>query len=131
MLKSLDNVETKPSSDEQRQEMPETKPPQDEPLLHVAGIGFGTHTLVFAAGRGRREIPKDAVRLELFHALTDGPDHAPLSQARYMRSFLKSPITIQFEEYLDKKTATYYARWANENGQVGPWSTAVSKTIAV
>ena len=131
MLKTLDNVETKPCSDVQKQQLPAPKPPQDAPSLHVAGIGFGTHTLVFAATRGRYEIPKDAVRLELFLALTDGPDDAPLSQARYWRSFVQSPITIQFAHDQDKKTATYYARWANENGEVGPWSTAVSKTIAV
>jgi hypothetical protein len=66
----------------------------------------------------------------LFIAVTHGPGDAPLDDARYWRSFVNSPAHIGYSERVDKKTATYYARWANEDGDVGPWSNPVSKTIA-
>ena len=129
MLETLQGIETKPS--ETPAVRPQVKPPQDAPYLHLAEVSMGEHTIAFWDHRLHRSLPKGVTRLELFCVLHDERGDAPLEKARYWRSFVQSPVKIGFEESADKKTATYYARWANENGDVGPWSSPVSKSVVV
>ena len=52
--------------------------------------------------------------------------------------YVQKPLTWSVEEARllakkakdNKKIATYWGRWANSKGQVGPWSLPVSMTIA-
>ena len=129
---TLDAIETRPTSTPERTPVAEQtriKPPQSAPTLFIAGISIGGHSVGFADSLRSSGWPKEADRLELFFALTDERDDAPLAKARYWRIFVQSPIEIRFDEAADKKTCTYYARWANEQGDVGPWSLPVSKTV--
>lgn len=115
----------------QAEEREARKTPKEAPYVVVESIEFGAHVLRFGRNDGRLGMPKGVVRLELFYVLHTARDHAPLGKAEYWRSFVESPIRVSFDVNHDKLTATYYARWANAYGDVGPWSEPFSKTIVV
>ena len=53
-----------------------------------------------------------------------------IGEARSIGLYTKNPIGVAFDEADNTKIATYWGRWANSKGQYGPWSSAVSMTIA-
>ena len=57
-------------------------------------------------------------------------ESAPLAQAQFYGKFTRNPIEVDFTEEQDGKVATYYARWASQRGDTGPWSVPVSFRIA-
>jgi hypothetical protein len=105
--------------------------PTTPPLLNILGNLPGTQTLRFSDSTtpDSKAKPFGASELQLFLAIgTEEP--APISSAQFYGKFTRNPIEVDFTEADDKKTATYYARWASQRGEVGPWSLPVTMTIA-
>lgn len=105
--------------------------PTTMPVLSIVGALPGSQTLRFVDNTSptRRAKPANASLMELWLAI--GAEAASdRSTARSIGLFTKNPIGIAFEESDNQKIATYWGRWANRKGQYGPWSSAVSMTIA-
>ena len=106
--------------------------PQSEPLLKFQGLAPGMHGLRFSDAKTPNSSAKPmcAVRLELFMALSDpnGPEPT-IDEAKYLRSYTKNPIRIMLPAPGTPKLVTYWGRWADSRGEVGPWSVALHTTI--
>lgn len=105
--------------------------PQSSPILTVLGSTPGSHTVRFADWHtpDSRKKPFGAANLQLFVAVGEEPEGDP-SKARFVGAFTQNPVGVLFDSEDNKKTATYYARWASRRGEVGPWSIGVSYPIA-
>ncbi len=53
-----------------------------------------------------------------------------VDETSFYFAFRKNPIASAFDHADDGKCATYFARWADAKGQVGPWSMPVNLRIA-
>jgi hypothetical protein len=106
--------------------------PMTSPLLNILGNTPGGQTLRFAdpTTPESRAKPFGAGSLQLFLAVTDGDEEAPLSEARFHSMVTKNPISVDFTQEQDGKMATYYARWASVKGEFGPWSLPIALRIA-
>lgn len=104
--------------------------PASLPSLMIVGALPGSQTLRFkeaeAAGNAK---PFGAQTLELRVAIAETAV-TDVELAKPCGLFSRNPIGVAFEPEDNKKIATYFARWANVRGQVGPWSSPVSMTIA-
>jgi hypothetical protein len=102
--------------------------PASSPLLNVLGATPGSQTVRYAdtntPDSGAR--PFGAANLQLFVAIGT----APATDATFYGAFTRNPVPVAFAENDDGKVATYFARWADRKGQVGPWSVPVSLRIA-
>ena len=117
-----------------RPENPSREPidcPTTPPLLNILGNLPGTQTLRFAdtTTPDSKAKPFGASELQLYLGIGT-TELAPLSACQFYGKFTRNPIEVDFDETDDKKTATYYARWASVRGEVGPWSLPVTMTIA-
>lgn len=107
--------------------------PTTFPLIGVVGATPGRHELRFAdsATPDRRAKPPGAIGLQLFCAVGDDPPGAAgAGAARLVGQYTANPIRVSHDPGEAGKTATYYARWVTRRGLTGPWSSAVSFTIA-
>jgi hypothetical protein len=106
--------------------------PMTSPLLNVLGNTPGTQTLRFAdpTTPDSKAKPFGAGSLQLFLAVTEGDEPAPLTDARFHSMPTKNPIAVDFTQEQDGKLATYYARWASVKGEFGPWSLPIAMRIA-
>ncbi len=105
--------------------------PNTSPLINVLGNGPGQQTLRYADATtpDSRAKPFGYANLQLF--LGVGTEESmPLSQCQFYGAFTRNPIDVDFDETQDGQVATYYARWANQKGEVGPWSVPISFRIA-
>lgn len=84
---------------------------------------------IIAGGRAR---PDGAARLELFVELV--PHDAPIPThpaqltggwAKYLRSYTRSPIRVEFPVAPGPMRVVYWARWADSTGNVGPFCETV------
>jgi hypothetical protein len=101
------------------------------PVLEIAKIGTGFQDLKARdeSSGTRRARPAGSVGLLLYRAVADDAVSDP-SQAQFL-VFVGRPQTQATFESADRgKTATYFARWTNARGEVGPWSQPVSGCIA-
>jgi hypothetical protein len=105
--------------------------PSSSPLLDVIGATPGQHTLRFAdsGSPDSRKKPFGAMNLQLFRVVGTAPANTP-DDADFVGAITKNPVEVGFDFSEAGKTATYFARWANRRGEVGPWSAPVSMTIA-
>jgi len=106
--------------------------PQSVPLLNVVAATPGSQTLTFADSMDpeKKAKPFGASELQLYRAITVGPDPAPFSEAEFIGKFTKTPIAVEFAQEDDGKLATFYARWASVRGETSPLSNPVAMRIA-
>lgn len=111
--------------------------PATPPLIMVVRQDGGVHTLrlLDAQATTRKGKPAGAASALVFRAVADGPVRTPDEASFYAvatRVSLQSrfgPIDnggersagVAAPEFRGK-TATYFARWANAKGELGPWS---------
>lgn len=106
-------------------------PPSTYPLLAVAGMGQGLQDLRAAdqATPTKRAKPAGAAGLLLFRAIGTGPTTDP-TEAAFLSFVSRAEYQSHFTSGDNGKIATYFARWTNAKGEVGPWSPPVSMPIA-
>ena len=104
--------------------------PPTQPTLSIVGSLTGSQTLTFRAPETEGKAkPFGAQTVELRVAVAETTVADP-DLAKPCGLFSRNPIGVAFDPGDNKKVATYWARWANVRGQVGPWSNPVSMTIA-
>jgi hypothetical protein len=74
-------------------------------------------------------MPFGAVCLQLFVAVGD-EIATDSDQARFVGSFTKAKAEVNYDASDGGKVATYFARWASQRGETGPFSLPVSLRIA-
>lgn len=115
-----------------RDEKPAAIPaPATFPLLSVAELGRGTQDLRIADSSSptRRAKPAGTAGLLIFRHIGDGPVAAP-TECTFLAFATRTEYTARFTPADNGKTATYFARWTNFRGEMGPWSPAASMPIA-
>jgi hypothetical protein len=105
--------------------------PGTAPLLNIQFATAGAHTLTFAdsltpAVKGK---PAGAVGIQIFTKIDTVIAPTPAS-ALYNTTASKNPVALAFDPADSGKIATHFGRWVGKRGDVGPWSTGVSMTIA-
>ena len=65
----------------------------------------------------------------LFRAIGTTPATDP-AQCGFLSFVSKTEFVASFDSADNGKTATYFARWTNSKGEMGPWSPAASMPIA-
>lgn len=60
----------------------------------------------------------------------DGEAPKDVSELTYVATNTASPYVVKFDGNKVGKTVYYWLRWVNMRGEAGPWSVAVSATIA-
>lgn len=107
--------------------------PQEKPTLALTKLSVGSHTIRISRHglTGRSCRPRGAAGLLLFRAIADEPTMST-EEARFVAFVTRAEYRAEFPlgEGLRGKTATYFARWTNFKGELGPWSTATSMQIA-
>ena len=106
-------------------------PPSTYPMLGVTGMGVGIQDLHAndQATPDRRAKPAGTAGLLLFRAVGTAAATDP-SQCSFLSFVSKTEFKSHFTSADNGKTATYFARWTNSKGEVGPWSPAASMPIA-
>lgn len=106
-------------------------PPSTYPLLTIDSFNLGKLEL-HAADQNtpdKKARPAGTSGLLLFSSVADEPASTPTGLE--FNAFLTRP---KFENTFDPadagKTVTYFARWTNGKGELGPWSPPVSIRIA-
>ena len=74
---------------------------------------------------GRDRIERGAAANAIAADEVDDPE-----AATFYSCVARNPVGVEFTAADDGKTATYFARWANNSGEVGPWSQPVHMRIA-
>lgn len=105
--------------------------PASSPLMNVLAATPGSHTLRYADTMTPDSAAKPfgAASIQIFRTIGPEPTTDD-GAALFYGAFTKNPIGVAFDAADDGKVATYYARWADRKGQVGPWSLPVSMRIA-
>jgi hypothetical protein len=107
--------------------------PQTSPILTILGNTPGSQTIIFKdpTQPEKKAKPFGALALQLFVAVTEGDDPAPLAEAKFHGLYMSSNrIAVEFGQNDDGKLATYYARWCGRREEVGPWSLPTALRIA-
>jgi hypothetical protein len=106
-------------------------PPGTPPLLSVAIATAGVQQLRYAdlATPDSGAKPAGVASLQLYVALGTEPTLDP-EAAEFHGLYTRNPVTVNFDAADGGKVATYFARWTNTKGEVGPWSTPVSQRVA-
>lgn len=106
-------------------------PPATQPVLTITEPMRGAQALKIrdAVGGDRRAKPAGAAGVLLFRnvgteAVTD------YNQCAFMIFSGKTDLMAEFAPADNGKVATYFARWTNSKGEMGPWSPGVSMQIA-
>jgi hypothetical protein len=107
------------------------EPPSTSPILNVIAATPGAQTLRYSDSMtpDSRAKPPGATDLLLFLAVGDAIATDP-SEATFIGKFTKNPIAVPFDAADNRKQATYFGRWSNRKGQVGPWSAPATLAIA-
>jgi hypothetical protein len=110
------------------------QPPQSAPTLTVTEIGAARHTLIardrgdVGGGPSESRKPPGAIGLLLFRIVADEPVRTP-DKAEFLGFVTRGLVESLFTTADRGKTATYFARWTNAKGQMGPWS--VPSVVAI
>jgi hypothetical protein len=104
--------------------------PVTVPLLNVLAATPGEHTLRYsdAAAPDRRGKPAGSVALQLFAAVGVSNVQDP-AEARFYAVVTRQPYAVRYPRSENGRVATYFARWQNRKGDVGPWSNPISFTV--
>lgn len=106
--------------------------PTTFPLLAIAGAGPGQHEIRYADNTtpASRKKPAGAIQMELYRGVAVAAITDP-TLTSLLGLVTKQPYQSIFSNPADAgKIATYFARWVTRTGKVGPWSAAVSMTVA-
>lgn len=106
-------------------------PPGDSPTLNIVAMRPGEHLLEaiqFGASNPRAR-PRGATGLLVFRSIADEPVQNP-AQAAFLSLVTRGAFTSGFTRADRGKTATYFARWTNAKGELGPWSSPAAAPIA-
>lgn len=105
--------------------------PMTSPIVNPIASTPGGQTLRFADSLTPESSAKPfgATDLLLFCAVADEDVNDP-AQAKFVGKFTRNPISVEFSAGDNQKIATYFARWSNRKGQMGPWSLPISMAIA-
>jgi hypothetical protein len=105
--------------------------PTSSPILAILGATPGMHTLRFADSNTpeKRGKPVGAIGLQLFIAIAAAAVADP-GVARLQGFVTRQPYGVPFDSADNGKIATYFARWQTRTGLTGPWSNAISFTVA-
>jgi len=116
--------------------VPDTQPtpvpaPSTKPVLAIARMDQGVQEVraTDEATPNRRGRPSGSAGLLLFRAVGTAPVTDP-SQAQFMTFVGRPQVSSTFTPADNGKTVTYFARWTNAKGELGPWSQAISAPIA-
>jgi hypothetical protein len=106
-------------------------PPSTYPVLAVAGMGQGVQDLRASDQNtpSKRARPAGTAGLLLFRSVGEAAITDP-AQAAFLGFVTRNAFQSHFTSGDNGKTATYFARWTNAKGEVGPWSPPVSMPIA-
>jgi hypothetical protein len=106
-------------------------PPTTMPVLEITKIATGYQEVLArdeGAGTSRAR-PHGSAGLLLYRAVGDTAANDP-STATFLTFVGRPSVQSTFPGADRGKTATYFARWTNAKGEVGPWSQPVSGCIA-
>jgi hypothetical protein len=106
-------------------------PPTEQAVIIVLAAMLGSQTLRYVdpdGGESSRK-PFGCTNLQIYRGIAD-EEIEDVSQTTFYDAVTKNPIASAFDHADDGKVATYFARWADAKGRVGPWSAAVSLRIA-
>src|SRR5262249_41661958 len=106
-------------------------PPSTMPVLEISKIGTGYQDIQARdeSSGTRRARPAGSVGLLLYRAVGTDAVTDP-NQAAFLGFTGRPSLQSTFVGADRGKTATYFARWTNARGEVGPWSQPVSGCIA-
>jgi hypothetical protein len=106
-------------------------PPTEQAVITVLAAMLGSHTLRYLdpeGGESSRK-PFGCTNLQINRGIA-AEEIEDVAQTAFYDAFRRNPIASAFDHADDGKVATYFARWADAKGQVGPWSAPVSLRIA-
>ncbi len=105
--------------------------PESTPAIFLAGMDQRSHTLRVgdAESTSRRGKPREAVGLMLYRTIADGAMSRP-EGSEFLTMVTRGRCVSEFTAADRGKIATYFGRWMNAKGDVGPWSRATSASIA-
>jgi hypothetical protein len=105
--------------------------PSTYPMLTLSGMGVGQQDLRAAdqATPAKRAKPTGVAGMLLFRHVGTAPATDP-TQCEFLGFASRTEFTSHFDSADNGKTATYFARWTNSKGEMGPWSPAASMPIA-
>ncbi|MEK6701192.1 MAG: hypothetical protein AABZ53_02940 [Planctomycetota bacterium] len=106
-------------------------PPSTYPVLAIRSMGAGLQNLI-ATDQGAsdsRARPVGSAGLLIYRAIATGPVGEPTA-ATFLAFVGRPALQSTFISADSGKTATYFARWTNAKGEMGPWSPPVSLPIA-
>lgn len=108
-----------------------TPVPTECPSLSVIGLSPAAHDLIAGDhGSGpQRAKPRGAAALLVVRTIADTPAKDP-NDAAFLTLATRNRFTSRFDVGDGGKIATYFARWANSKGQLGPWSGPVWMQVA-
>ena len=105
--------------------------PSEMAVIVVLGGMLGSHTLRYVDPEGGESTAKPfgCTNLQIYRGIA-ADEIEDVAQTAFYDAVRKNPIASAFDHADDGKIATYFARWADAKGQVGPWSAPVSLRIA-
>jgi hypothetical protein len=106
-------------------------PPSTRPVLAIAGMMQGTQDIraTDEATPNRRSKPVGSAGMLVYRAVGTAAVNDP-SASTFLTFVGRTAVQSHFVSADNGKVATYFARWTNAKGEVGPWSQAVSGSIA-
>jgi hypothetical protein len=105
-------------------------PPSTQPVLEVVDTEAGLQVLaVKDEGASRRGKPTGVAGVLVYRAVAADPVSAA-GETAFLIFTSKTGLQSNFTTADRGKIATYFARWTNAKGEVGPWSDGVSSPIA-
>jgi len=105
--------------------------PSTAPMLAITGAFSGEHIIRYVdetTPTSRRK-PHGVQFIEIYRNIASGPNPVE-SDAEPVGLFGKQPVNIPQDQVNTGLTSTYFGRWVNTKGEVGPWSLPIAMTIA-
>ena len=112
-------------------ELTPVPPPATVPVLALAGMRQGSQEIraTDESTPGSRARPAGSAGMLLFRAVAGAPVSDP-AEAQFLAFSGRPEYTCAFAPADNGKTATYFARWTNAKGEMGPWSQPLPVSIA-
>lgn len=105
--------------------------PSTLPIIDLQVASIGIHQLVFAdtVTPTLRAKPEGVTAGQLFQDITAIGIGGVLANARIIGTFTKTPMVIALNAGDNGQLATYWLRWINLKGEVGPFSAATTAVV--
>ena len=104
--------------------------PATTSVLYPGQSASRRHILRFgdSANLHRRAKPAGSIGLALFVAVGPQQARGP-AEAQFKALVTDQPYAVDLDSAAVSQTATYFGRWYNAAGQLGPWSSPVALTV--